>query len=66
MLYKKSPMIRGCPKENFQAKLRTDGRFACVHGIWIPVCTCMLRRSVDNIVLIQRDPLVVQTVADVF
>ena len=29
MLYKKSPMIRGCPKENFQAKLRTDGLF-CV------------------------------------
>ena len=40
-LNKKSPMIRGCPKENFQAKLRTDGLFACVHGMWIPVCTCM-------------------------
>lgn len=39
MLYKKSPMIRGYPKENFQAKLRTDGLFACTHGMWIPVCT---------------------------
>lgn len=66
MLYKKSPMIRGYPKENFQAKLRTDGLFACTHGMWIPVCTYVQRRSVDNIVLIQRDPLVVQTVADVF
>lgn len=59
-------MIRGCPKENFQAKLRTDGLFACAHGMWVPAGTCIQRRSVDNIVLIQRDPLVVQTVADVF
>ena len=66
MLYKKSPMIRGCPKENFQAKLRTDGLFACTHVMWIQVCTFMYRRSVDNIVLILRYPLVVQTVADVF